>query len=78
MSHDLTLNSNPQTPKAFQIKTKMVSSHTADSKPVKQEVNYTFSIPCIITPQFLLCMTLIYVQDSIYKQPCIARLLSVH
>ncbi len=34
----------------LQIKTKIVSSHTADSKPVKHEVNGTmipFSIPCM-------------------------------
>jgi hypothetical protein len=36
----------------LQIKTKIVSCHTADSKPVKQEVNGTvilppFSIPCL-------------------------------
>jgi hypothetical protein len=37
---------------ALQIETKIVSCHTADSKPVKQEVNGTvilppFNIPCI-------------------------------
>ncbi len=34
----------------LQIKTKIVSGHRADSKPVKQEVNGTvipFSIPCL-------------------------------
>jgi hypothetical protein len=41
---------------ALQIKTKIVSCHTADSNPVKQEVNGRvilppFSIPCS-SPQF--------------------------
>ncbi len=46
----------------FQIKTKIVSCHTADSKPVKQGVNGTvilppFSIPCTVSPLIphLLC-----------------------
>ncbi len=39
----------------LQLKTKIVSCHTADSKPVKQEVNGTvllppFSIPCLNDP----------------------------
>ncbi len=38
----------------MQIKTKIVSCHTANSKPVKQEVNSTvilppFSIPCLVS-----------------------------
>ncbi len=41
----------------LQIKTKIVSCHTTDSKPVKQEVNGTvilppFSIPCTIREEF--------------------------
>jgi hypothetical protein len=36
----------------FQMKTKIVSCHTADFKPVKQEVNGSdtspFSIPCLM------------------------------
>ncbi len=32
----------------MRIKTKMVSSHTADSKPVKQEVNGTVIIPPLV------------------------------
>ncbi len=34
----------------LQIKTKIVSSHTADSKPVKQEVNGTVKLPPLVFP----------------------------
>ncbi len=34
----------------MQIKTKIVSSHTADSKPVKQEVNGTVILPPLVFP----------------------------
>ncbi len=34
----------------MQIKTKIVSSHTADSKPVKQEVNGTVILPAFVFP----------------------------
>ncbi len=34
----------------LQIKTKIVSSHTADSKPVKQEVNSTMILPPLVFP----------------------------
>jgi hypothetical protein len=34
----------------LQIKTKFVSSHTADSKPVKQEVNSTVILPPLVFP----------------------------
>ncbi len=34
----------------MQIKTKFVSSHTADSKPVKQEVNSTVILPPLVFP----------------------------
>jgi len=34
----------------LQIKTKIVSCHTADSKPVKQEVNSTVILPHLIFP----------------------------
>ncbi len=34
----------------LQIKTKIVSSHTADSKPVKQEVNITMILPPLVFP----------------------------
>jgi hypothetical protein len=32
----------------LQIKTKIVSSHTSDSKPVKQEVNSTLILPPLV------------------------------
>jgi hypothetical protein len=35
---------------ALQIKTKIVSCHTADSKPVKQEVNSTVILPNLVFP----------------------------
>jgi hypothetical protein len=34
----------------LQIKTNFVSSHTADSKPVKQEVNGTVILPPLVFP----------------------------
>jgi hypothetical protein len=34
----------------LQIKTKIVSSHTADSKPAKQEVNGTMILPPLVFP----------------------------
>jgi hypothetical protein len=34
----------------LQIKTKIVSCHTADSKPVKQEVNGTVILPPLVFP----------------------------
>jgi hypothetical protein len=34
----------------LQIKTKNVSDHTADSKPVKQEVNGTVILPHLVFP----------------------------
>jgi hypothetical protein len=34
----------------LQIKTKIVSSHTADLKPVKQEVNGTVILPPLVFP----------------------------
>ncbi len=35
----------------LQIKTKIVSCHTADSKPVKQEVNSTVILPPLVFPE---------------------------
>ncbi len=34
----------------LQIKTKIDSSHTADSKPVKQEINGTVILPPLVLP----------------------------
>ncbi len=36
----------------LQVKTKIVSCHTADSKPVKQEVNSTVILPPLVFPAF--------------------------
>ncbi len=38
----------------MQIKTKIVSCHTADSKPVKQEVNSTVMLPPLVFPALVL------------------------
>ncbi len=35
---------------ALQIETKIIRSHTADSKPVKQEVNGTVILPHLVFP----------------------------
>jgi hypothetical protein len=35
----------------LQIKTKIDSCHTADSKPVKQEVNSTVILPPLVFPE---------------------------
>ena len=37
---------------ALQIKTKIVSCHTADTKPVKQEVNGTVILPPLVFPAY--------------------------
>jgi hypothetical protein len=34
----------------LQLKTKIVSSHTADSKPIKQEINVTVILPPLVFP----------------------------
>jgi hypothetical protein len=34
----------------LQVKTKIISCHTADSKPVKQEVNNTVILPSLVFP----------------------------
>jgi hypothetical protein len=43
----------------LQIKTKIVSCHTADSKPVKQEVNGTVILPPLVFPGERKRMTLV-------------------
>jgi hypothetical protein len=35
----------------LQIKTKIVSCHTADSKPVKEEINSTVILPPLVFPE---------------------------
>jgi len=42
----------------LQIKTKIVSSHTADSKPVKQEANGTVILPPLVFPGHCILNTL--------------------
>jgi hypothetical protein len=39
----------------LKIKTKILSTHTADSKPVKQEVNGTVTLPSIVFPGLSIC-----------------------
>ncbi len=41
----------------LQIKTKIVNCHTADSKPVKQEVNGTVILPPLVFPGQIVQMT---------------------
>jgi hypothetical protein len=48
----------------LQMKTKIVSSHTADSKPVKQEVNSTVILPPLVFPE---CRLL----NGMYCLPCL-------
>jgi hypothetical protein len=45
----------------LQIKTKIVSCHTADSKPVEQEVNGTMFLPSLVFPAYsiaFICVSL--------------------
>ncbi len=37
----------------LQIETKIVSCHTADSKPVKQEINRTVILPPLVFPEYI-------------------------
>ncbi len=39
----------------LQIKTKIVSCHTPDFEPVKQEVNGTLILPSLVFPGFDVC-----------------------
>ncbi len=43
----------------MQIKTKIVSSHTAYSKPVKQEVKGTVILPPLVFPAYIQCSQLV-------------------
>jgi len=40
----------------LQVKTKIVSCHTADYKPVKQEVNGTVILPPLVFPGVCVCV----------------------
>ncbi len=48
----------------LQIQTKIVSCHTADSKPVKQEVNGTVILPPFSIPCSNYHVTIVYQHDS--------------
>jgi hypothetical protein len=41
----------------MQIKTKIVSCHTADSRPVKQEVNSTVILTPLVFPDLSICLS---------------------
>ncbi len=54
----------------LKIKTKIVICHTADSKPVKQEVNGTVILPSLVFPGFatvLLQLAKTFLLKSIYR-----------
>jgi len=48
----------------LEIKTKIVSCHTADSKPVKQEVSGTVILPPLVFPGSSLFFSLTFVFDE--------------
>ncbi len=48
----------------LQIKTKIVSCHTANSKPVKQEVNSTVIIPPLVFPAFRIVKMIVTVYST--------------
>ncbi len=58
----------------LQIKTKIVSRHTADSKPVKQDVNGTVILPPLVFPAFtfsvLPCINLFLHKNYIKMPSC--------
>ncbi len=47
----------------MKIKTKIVSSHTADSKPVKQEVNCTVILPHLVFPGEAEPLSVVYISE---------------
>ncbi len=49
----------------MQVKTKIVSSHTEDSKPDKQEVNGTVILPPLVFPAF--CVVNLVVINAFLK-----------
>jgi hypothetical protein len=51
----------------LQIKTKIVNCHTADSKPVKQEVNGTAILPTLVFPDIGIRKTTVGVQGGMRK-----------
>jgi hypothetical protein len=48
----------------LQIKTKIVSFHTTDSKPVKQEVNGTVILPPLVFPGTMVVEMRVFNDDS--------------
>jgi hypothetical protein len=53
----------------LQIKTKIVSCHTADSKPVKQEVNGTVILPPLVFPALTVAVLITAVESLMVKVP---------
>ncbi len=53
----------------MQIKTKIVSSHTADSKQVKLEVNGTMILPPLVFPGLTLKLVLMKRKSLITQKP---------
>ncbi len=53
----------------LQIETKIVSCHTADSKPVKQEINRTVILPPLVFPGHINTYTHKHLYISIYLYP---------
>jgi hypothetical protein len=51
----------------LQIKTKIVNCHTADFKPVKQEVNSTVILPPLVFPDMFITMPLVVKMLARYK-----------
>jgi hypothetical protein len=54
----------------LQIKTKIVSSHTADCKPVKQEVNSTVILPPLVFPACTIHIIYLWVYCCCYASFC--------
>ncbi len=67
---------------ALQIKTKIVSSHTRDSKPVKQEFNGTVILPPLVFPDLAHaepweCMFAVHVCVCVCVHVCVCMCLHV-
>ncbi len=58
----------------MQIKTKVVSCHTADSKPVKQEVNGTVILPLLVFPDLVFIVDVV---SHVQRPLLIARVVIV-
>ncbi len=53
----------------LQIKTKIVNCHTANSKPVKQEVNGTVMLPPLVFPGYTFLLDVYFVGYFIFSLP---------